>query len=199
MVEASIGFKDAVAVAAMLLGGLAYLPYFAGLFKGRTKPHAYTWLIWSITQGTATAGLLSGGGGLIAIGFFVGAVSCFVVFLLALRYGTRDITRGDTILLCVALAAILVWWQLDSPVLAVLMVAAIDGIGYLPTYRKLWKDPWSETLGAWALFTASYALALVGLTDYNLLTVPYVAAILGANSLLIALALHRRRAVPEPS
>ncbi len=45
--------KFIFAVVASSIGILAYLPYLKDIFAGNTKPHAYTWLIWLITQGAA--------------------------------------------------------------------------------------------------------------------------------------------------
>jgi hypothetical protein len=57
-----------------------------------------------------------------------------MVMLLSLKYGTRNITRSDTIILILALAAVFVWVQLDNPLLAVIMVTLIDLAGYVPSW-----------------------------------------------------------------
>ena len=51
--------------ASAILGGffvvIAYVPYLRDIFKGKTTPHLYTWLIWFLTLSTALAGMWSGG------------------------------------------------------------------------------------------------------------------------------------------
>lgn len=74
------------------------------------------------------------GGGLGAIALTVGTICVFMVMLLSLKYGTRNITRSDTIILILALAAVFVWVQLDNPLLAVIMVTLIDLAGYVPSW-----------------------------------------------------------------
>jgi hypothetical protein len=76
-------------------------PYLRDIFLLKTKPHVYTWLIWFITQGTATAGILYGGGGWGVLGPAVGLFFVFIIFLLSLKYGTKNITTGDNIALVV--------------------------------------------------------------------------------------------------
>lgn len=188
-------------VAAMLglLSNIAFLPYLIDIFKRRTEPHVYTWLIWLITQGTATVGVYYGGGGWGAAGLTLGTVLVAVVFLLSFRYGTKNITKSDTLVLIAALAAVLVWWQLNQPVLAVLMVSAIDALGYIPTYRKSWSEPWSETASSWGIFAAGNFISLFGLAALNLLTVTYLATIMVANTILLTLILIRRRKISKPS
>ena len=119
----------------------SFLPYIKDIFKKKTKPHAYTWLIWTITQGVATAGLLYGKGGWGALDLLIGTLFVFAIFLISLKYGTKNITKLDTIILIVALLAIIVWLQMRNPLIAVLMVTAIDFIGYFPSFRKSFQEP----------------------------------------------------------
>lgn len=193
-------FTDPKIIAALigLLSIGAFIPYIWDTVKGRTEPHVYTWIIWLITQGTAVAGILHGGGGFGAAGLTVGLALVAFTLLLSFKYGTRNITRSDTVILIAALAAVLVWWQLDQPVLAVLMVCVIDALGYIPTYRKSFEEPWSETASSWGIFAIGNVASILGLEAYNLLTVPYLATIGIANVALTTLLLIRRRTVPKP-
>ncbi len=177
---------------------VAYIPYFRDMFSRKTKPHAYTWLIWIITNSIAGLGVWYGGGrfGIIIFAFLFFMI--LAVFLFSLRYGTRNITRTDTFWLILALFAIVVWRQLHKPLLAVLMVTAIDVIGYFPTFRKSFHEPWSETVSSWVLFTVGNYLAILALDKYNLLTTTYLVAINFANIILVAICLARRRTVSKP-
>ena len=187
--------KIICAVLSTLVSVVAFIPYFRDIFLKKTKPHAYTWLIWAITQGTAVAGLWYGKGGIGSLGLTVGASLVFIVFLLSLHYGTRKITRGDTLLLIAALIAILIWWQLHSALLAVLMVSVIDAVGYIPSYRKCWEEPWSETLLSWVLYSVSNIFAMLALMEYNLLTLTYLVTITILNSALVVICLIRRKKI----
>ncbi len=177
---------------------IAYYPYLRDLFHRKTKPHAYTWLVWAITQGTATAALWYGGGNFAAISLTVGMLLVLTIFFLSFKYGTKNITKSDTVVLFLALLAIMVWWQLDSPLLAVLIVSAIDGLGYIPTLRKSFIEPWSETVSFWISMSAASVLALMANGEYNLLTVTYLATLGVANAIVALLCLTRRKVVPKP-
>jgi hypothetical protein len=39
------------AIAAAMVGIAAFLPYLRDMLARKTRPHAYTWLIWILTQG----------------------------------------------------------------------------------------------------------------------------------------------------
>jgi hypothetical protein len=193
-----LDFKFVAGILGAVIGNAAFIPYFWDIFRKRTKPHAYTWLIWCLTQGTAVAGMWYGGSGLGALGLTVGVGFVGLVFLLSLVYGTRNVTRSDTVILIAAVAAILVWWQLDNPLLAIAMAATIDLFGFIPTWRKTIVDPWSETLWTWITFSIGNLFAIAGLLEYNLLTLTYIVAITIANLVVAAICIYFRRKVPKP-
>lgn len=193
--DVKLALSIASALVAVLFG---FAPYLRDTLHRKTQPHAYTWLIWSITQGTAAAGLLSGNGGWAVLLLWVGAATVFTIFLLSFRFGTRNITRSDTYVLTAALLAIVGWWWLNNPLLAVLVVTAIDLLGYVPSIRKVYTEPWSETLSAWSAFIVANLLAIVALNAYNFLTLTYLIAISIGNVALVAVCLVRRRRVSSP-
>lgn len=196
MLELSV--KEWLAIVAAIVTVSAYFPYVYEILKRRTTPHAYTWLIWGITVGTAGAAAFYGGAGWGAYPTLIGAVLVFAVFLLSLKYGSRNITLSDRVVLTLALLAILVWWQLESPLLAVLMVTGIDAFGYIPTLRKLWEEPWSESLTAWGLYIAAPVLVILSLEQYNVLTVTYTAMTIIVNTGLVSMSLVRRQSISKP-
>lgn len=194
----NLDFKLIISLFATVLVVYGYIPYFKDIFLGKTKPHLYTWLVWTITFGTATLALWRGGGNYGAIGMVTGMFLVLSIFILSFKYGTKNITRSDTFILVVALSAILVWWQLDSPLLAVLMVSAIDGMSYIPTLRKSFEEPWSETLSYWFIMAMADVLIITSLAEYNFLTVTYLAVLTVANLTVWSICFFRRKKIPEP-
>ena len=191
--------KIILTIIATIIGVVAFFLYLKDTFSLKTKPHAYTWLIWAITQGTAVFGIWYGGGGWGALNLAVGTFFVIAVFFFSLKYGTKNITKSDTAILIAALSAIVVWWQLDKPLISEIMVSVIDVIGYVPSFRKSYQEPWSETLISWVLFSTSNIFAILALKEYNLLTVTYLAAITSANIALFLFCFFRRKFVPKPN
>lgn len=197
MIE-SFDWKLALAIAASVLTVVAYIPYIRDVFKNKTRPHLYTWIIWAITLGTATLALLEGGGKFGSLALIVGTGLALFVCALSLKYGTKNIKMGDSITLFFALLAIIVWWQLNNPLLAVLMISAIDGLGYIPTYRKSYSEPWSETSSFWLMMTIVALLTIGANEEYNLLTTTYLVVLVIGNIGLYLLLLHRRKIIEKP-
>lgn len=191
----NLDWKLVLAIFTVILVVIGYVPYVKDIFANKTKPHLYTWLIWLITQGTATVALIYGGGKFGSLGLIVGTVLVLVICGLSFRYGTKNITKGDTITLFFALLAILVWWQLDNPLLAIFMVSAIDGLGYIPTVRKTWEDPSSETTFFWVVMAIVNVLTLLANAEHNFLTMTYSIVLGIGNAVMVFVIKSRRKAL----
>ena len=191
-------FKLIISLIATVLTIYGYYPYIRDIFLKKTTPHLYTWLVWAITQGTATVVIWYGGGKYAIFSFITGTILVTFVFLLSFKYGTKNITRSDTYVLIAALSAIVVWWGLDAPLLAVLMISVIDGLGYIPTFRKSFEEPWSETLSFWAIMAIVGILIIISIAEYNFLTVTYVAVITVANVVSWMICFFRRKLIQNP-
>jgi hypothetical protein len=191
-------WKEIFAFIASMIIVLAYYPYIRDILQKKTEPHLYTWIIWALTMAIAAFGVRTGGGEQGSWALFAGVILVSTVTLLSFRYGTKNITRADGAALAVALLAAALWWGLESPVLAVLLAAGIDAVGYIPTFRKSYREPWSETLSFWVFSTIGPWLAILANTEYNFLTIFYLTVIGLLDGFLAALLIIRRRKIPQP-
>lgn len=180
----------AVATAIALVG---YVPYFRDLYRGTTKPHAFSWLIWALLTGIAFAGQVSdsAGPGAWVTGFT--AVVCFIVFILALSLGEKRITRFDWICLWFSLAAIPLWMATKTPLWSVILITAIDAAGFLPTIRKAYVKPWEETAVTFLLSAVKFMVALVALENFSIITALYPLSLVVMNTGFFLMLLYRRQ------
>lgn len=194
-----VEYKFIIAICATLLTVIGYVPYFRDIFLKKTKPHLYTWLIWGITQATAVSALLYGGGKFGSFGLIIGIILVSIIFLLSFKYGTKDITKSDKVVLSLALLAIVFWWILDNPLFSVLMVSAIDGAGYIPTIRKSFKNPWDETISFWVIMAIVDIFSIIANAEYNFLTVTYLATLFIFNLAVVFVCFFRRQVIKKSS
>lgn len=191
--------KIIISILATIIGVISFFPYLKDVFKLKTKPHLYTWLIWSITQGTAVFGILYGGGGWGVLNLLVGTLLVLLVLILSFKYGSKDIILSDKIILIIAVSSIIIWWKLNQPIFSIIMVSLIDFIGYIPSFRKTYKDPWSETSITWLFFSLSNILAILSIEKYSILTTCYLAVITIANLILFFISYIRRIKIKKPA
>ncbi|MDD9899742.1 MAG: hypothetical protein OXT65_02040 [Alphaproteobacteria bacterium] len=185
-----------------VLGGLAvvtglcfYATYFYGIWRGQIRPHAYTWLVFSILNGIGFAALHLEGGGPGAWTLGVTSFASFVTFVIGLLMREKDITRSDTVALVFALLAIPVWVVTDNALWAVIIISCIDVAALYPTFRKSWHKPHEEGALSFTLSGVEYSFALAALQSYSVITVLYPATIVVVDGLLVLMLLYRRRQV----
>ncbi len=164
---------------AMTLTG--YFFYFRDIFRHKTKPHAYSWLVWALLTTIAFAGQLHDNGGPGSYVTAVTAVVSFVIFFLAVRQGEKNVTRSDKLNLAAALVAIIPWLLSNNPTFSVILITVIDFLGFVPTIRKSYHKPQEETLIHYVLAGLKFVLAIVALNHYTVATWLYPASLVAGN------------------
>jgi hypothetical protein len=187
--------KLALAAIAALMTLVGYFYYFRDIFAGKTKPHAFTWLVWASLTAIGFAGQLADNGGAGAYITGLTAAISFLVFFLALFRGEKEITRSDWLSLGGAALALLLWALTDNPLLAIILITLVDFLGFVPTIRKSIHKPHEETLISYVLAGLKFILAIIALDNYSAVTILYPASLVFANLLFVALLLSRRRKI----
>lgn len=182
------------AVAAVLALFSSFL-YIRDIFRGNTKPHTYTWLIWGIVTTIAFFGQSVSGGGPGSWATEVAALVTIFTFLLSLKggYGTTDITNVDKVCLVLALVAILPWLVAKSVLWSVILATGIDLIAFFPTMRKTWYAPRSESLGSMYVDAVKHSLSMFSMGSYSLINLMYPASVLLTQFAIIGEILYVRR------
>lgn len=187
--------KIIISAIAVLMTFIAYVPYVRDVLKGKTTPHVYTWFIWGLVTAIAFGLQISAGAGVGGWVTLTVAIACFFVFFLGMQRGKKDITISDTIFFVLSLLALFLWLIAKQPMLSVILVSIVDMLGFIPTLRKSWNKPYSETLFLYELNSFRHALSLFALEQYNIVTWLYPATWTVANALFSILLIIRRKQV----
>ena len=176
-----------------IVGIACFVPYIRDIFRHKTQPHSYSWFIWTILQFTGVIAMFSAGAGAGISSLAIGTTLCGFIFLLSLRYGTHNIKTFDVICLIGALGALAIYFFLHNELLSVLMVVSVDIIGFLPTFRKAYEEPKTETVSTYVLSAVADALALGALTVFTVTTSVYLISLVVTNGLCAFIILIRRK------
>lgn len=120
---------------------------------------------------------------------------CLVEFILGLKSGERDITKSDTIAFIVALIATGIWVFAKQPVLSNVLLITINTLAVVPTVRKSWNKPYTETLSTWSIAGFRNILGIVALENYSILAWLYPVSSLIVNLGFTAMLIIRRKKV----
>jgi len=190
--------KTLIGLLAVALTFVGYFHYFRDIKRGQTKPHVFSWLIWSITTGTVYALQVSAGAGPGAWVTLALAVIMVLIFFLSLKPGDKRIKPIDIVFLVLALGALPLWLLVEQPVLSIILLIIIDVLGFGPTLRKSWSEPYSENLPFYVITTFRHAITLFALSEYNIITYLYPIAWVAVNAIFSIIIIIRRRAVAPP-
>jgi hypothetical protein len=185
--------KELLAAAAIVLTFVMFVPYIRSIYAGRTRPHAFSWIIWAL--GTLVVFLAQladeGGFGTWPIGVS-GVITAYIACLAYWKRTDTSITRTDWMFLAVALAALPCWALTSNPLAAVVLLTGVDLAGFGPTFRFAFGHPHHERIGFYSLGALRNALAISALEHYSLTTVLFPAAVGIACLIFVAMVAYRR-------
>jgi len=185
--------KTLFAALAMLLTIVAFVPYLRSIFHGQTRPHLFSWIVWGINTSVAFFAVLAeqGGIGAWAIGFSA-LLTLFIAALAFVKRADVQITRMDWLFFAAALAAMPIWWMTSNPLWALVLITTIELLGFGPTFRKCWYQPYSESISFLAILIVRNLFIVAALENYQFTTLLFPIAMAGACAALITVMLWRR-------
>ncbi len=184
--------KETLAILAALLATVGHAPYLVDLLKKKIAPHAYTWFVWSIVSGITLAGQLVSGAGWGALPTAVAEAFTVLIFLISLKFGFKGVTRTDTVFLIIALLGLIPWALTKDATMSVIIAVSIDLVAFVPTLRKAFLRPETETPILYGSNVVRHALTLLSLSSYNIATVLHSVAMLAANGTMTGILLGAR-------
>lgn len=190
--------KEVLGSLGVILAVVIYIPYVRDIIRRKTTPHPYSWLVWGITTSISVGLLISQGAGPGAWPAMAAAIICFTVMTLSLIYeGHQHIRRIDTVMLVAAGGALALWTLAHEPLYAALLLVTTEVLGAVPTLRKGWQNPRSETLSLWALSIVRHIISFSALSVYTFITVLTPVVWVAINGSMTAVLLYRRGKVHE--
>lgn len=186
--------KAFLGMLAVALTFLAFLPYIRSISQGKTKPHVFSWIIWSSLTFVVFLAQLADQGGAGAWSIGVSGIITLVVALLAYHKKAEiDITRSDWVFFMAALSALPLWYVTANPLWAVLVLTTVDVLGLAPTLRKAYWHPFEEQAGFFMMMAVRNAVSIAALENYSLTTVLFPATTGLACIGLVLMLWYRRR------
>lgn len=187
--------KTALGIIATVMAFVSYIPYIRNMLSGKTKPHAFSWLVWGTLTAIAFVGQVSEGAGPGA--WVTGFTACvsFFIFVTVLRTGEKDIAKSDWLSLVGAGIAMLLWWATSDPLIAVILITLIDALGFFPTFRKSYHKPYEETAITFAISGLKFVIAIIALENLTPTTWLYPASLVLMNGIFVVMLLIRRKQV----
>jgi len=185
--------KETLAIIASVLAIAGNVPYLIDIIKKRVQPHPYTWLVWSLVSCIIFFGQVAKGAGIGALPTAASEIFTIIIFFFSLRYGFKNIKRIDTFFFFVALLGIIPWILTKDPTISVIIAVSIDLIAFMPSIRKTWINPKTETPTLYSMNVFRHILMLFSLQAYNIATTLHSIVMITTNTLMTGIILKRKK------
>lgn len=179
--------KTSVAIIASILAIVGNVPYLLDIIKKKVRPHPYTWLVWSLVSCIVFFGQVAKGAGIGALPTAASEIFTIIIFFFSLQYGFKHISHTDTVFLVIALLGIIPWILTSDPTVSVVIAVSIDLIAFMPTIRKTWRYPTTESPILYGSNVLRHILMLFSLQAYNIATTLHSIVMIMTNSIMTIL------------
>lgn len=165
----------------------AFYPYIKTILEGTTKPHVFSWIIWSLTtivvffaQYQSKAGFGSWPTGI------SGLITCFIALLSYSKTRNLKADVWDWAILLASLVSIPVWYWTSNPLYSVIILTLTDTLGFIPTLRKAYRKPEEENSEFYAIFAIRSFFSILALEVYSLVNILFP-LVIGIASLILVI------------
>jgi hypothetical protein len=178
---------------AALLSVVGAWSYVRDTLRGVTSPNRVTWSLWGVEGVLAFAVEVQQHVGLASLmTLMLGLVPCVVVFVSfrnphgVWRIGAFDVCCG-----AISLAGLVFWGFVDQPTAALVSFVVADQVAALPTIRKSWLAPSTESPRVFFMGFMNCAITLLTLKTMTTAGVLFPGAILVADLVIGLLIVSR--------
>lgn len=177
-----------------LLSLAAFIPYIVSTIKGKTKPNRATWWIWSGVGMMLGASYYASGAVntiWVPISYVIGPLTTAII---SIKYGEGGWAKFDRICVIGAAISAVLWWVFNSPLIALIINLIIDFLGALPTVKKAYLTPNSESKSAWVLFLAGNVVNLFAIERWVFAIASYpIYMFLGSGTIALLILIPRNK------
>ncbi|HTB30417.1 MAG TPA: hypothetical protein VK808_00210 [Bacteroidia bacterium] len=188
-----ITLKEIYGGTAVCLGMVAYIIYIHSTLKDKIKPHAFSWLLWTLTTAVVFIAQWTKGAGSGSWSTGFTCTVCLAIGVISLFKYDKAYSLSDILFISVALLALIPWFFTKDPTASVVLIASIDVLGYGPTLRKCYYYPDEEKAISFGLNSIKHLFAFMALQNYIVATWIYPASQIFMNGLVVLLIMVRRR------
>jgi hypothetical protein len=185
-------YQTILGILAAFVGVLGYVPYYRNILRGKTKPHPFSWIIFTLLMSIVFVGQMNGGGGPGAWVSGVSVVGIAGIAFLALKKGEKSITPFDWFCFVGALVGVLVLHVTNDPLTAIIVVTLVNLVAFAPTVRSGYRKPNQETASLFFFGTVKYLISLFALSTLSLTTTLFPLSVIVSNTFFVCMLLFRR-------
>lgn len=164
--------SDKFVILGAVLNMIGSATYIRDTIAGKTRPNRVSWFLWAFAAFVAFGAELHQHVGLQALMTFIVGFSPFLVFLSSFvnKKSVWKITRFDWVCAALSLLGIALWLITKHGNFAIGMTIAADAFAGIPTFRKAFSHPESESYMLFILAGMNSLLTILTIKTWNFAT-----------------------------
>lgn len=172
---------------AALISLTAALLYIRSMFEGGTMPNRVTWLMWSIAPLIATAAAVSTGVNWAVIPVFMSGFCPLLIFSASFftRKAYWKLSKLDYLCGVLSGLALVLWYITQEPNIAISLAIASDAFAAIPTFKKAWSNPETESVWPYLVGVFSPLTSFVAATAWNFSELAFSTYLTLMNSMIV--------------
>lgn len=171
------------------------------IIRGETKPQQYAWLVFAIMDFVIVVSQYLEGATLSILAYIIFTLYSSIIFGLSLKFGVRDSSRYDRILLACSIVTIIVWITTKNNLVAIWATVFIDVFATTMLILKIKRLPNSEPFHLWFIGTMAMVFSCLTLINkpFGTLYIRPLYGVLSDVAILVAIVYfnHTARAVSK--
>jgi len=188
-----IWYKEILWIFTVLLWIGAYYPYIRDIFKWRTKPHIFSWIVFVIMDVVAFFIQFNDNAWPGAWWIFATWIWAIIIMLLAIKYWEKYITKSDILAFILALLSIIFYVIFKNPYLSQITIFVILLLAMYPTIRKSYNKPHQETISLYSIAMLRSILSILAVVNISFLTIWLPLLIILLNTFFIWMIIIRKK------
>lgn len=156
----------------------AYAIYLRGIFKNTVKPHAFTFLVWSLILSINFLIQIFSGVGIGSILLATNLLGCGIVFICCIAKGYDEHDNIDIACLVLGILAIILWVITKTPLYAAILSCVIDVLAFTPSFRKSFRKPGEDSAVTFFVSGFEYLFSIPAYKVFSFLVLLYPVCVL---------------------
>ncbi len=180
----------------LALAVIGTIPYTIDTLKGKTKPNRISWFLWSVVPligfgasvdaGTETSTLVR---------LLITGLLPLFVFLATFMtpHGYWKLGKFDYLCGFFSIIALIIWLVAERPILAIFAAATADAFAFVPTIKKAWNHPKTETLSLYIISIISWGFLFFTIETWNIENTAFPLYLFFGSLLMVWIIVGRRK------
>jgi len=147
---------------------IGVIPYWKDVLKWRTTPHPFSFGVWAVANFFNSYVLLINEQYYALVpSLFMSCIALMSLVVGIFRFDKIRINWFDWLCLILSISLFILYFASENILLTIIFSIFIDLVAFLPTFKKWWMQPWTESILMYSLAGVNQIFTLLSMVQAN--------------------------------